>query len=367
VTTTDLHPPEPPDPFEALRLDDGPIEARSDFVAGLRRHLLTELQGEPAMTTTETATPATTPTTTPTTSTSPPAPRAARVSTVTPYLIVRNGIAALDFYRDAFGAVELQRFVGDDGRVGHSELMFGDTKFALADEHPEYDILGPQSRGGATCSFQLDVDDVDGAFAHALSLGATVAREPADQFHGNRTATVIDPFGHHWTLLAPLATMTEEAYVAAGAAEGYRVVIADGAPSTGSTGSTDAVADPAEDPQLKHYGHGDLYYFTIPVPDLAKAQAFFGAVLGWQFAEPQTGHISNIAAPPGGMRPSVDDAGRPQLYFVVDDIQAAVAKVRELGGTSAEPVLYESGWTADCVDDQGITFSLSVPAAKYSL
>ncbi len=365
--STDLNPPEPLDPFDALRLDEGPLEPRSDFIADLRRQLLTELQGEPAMTTTDRSQTTSTSTST-STSTAVPGADAPRVRTVTPYLIVRNGIAALDFYRDAFGAVELHRFVGDDGRIGHSELTFGDTKFALADEHPEHDILGPQSRGGATCSFQLDVDDVDRAFAHALALGAAGEREPADQFHGNRTATVIDPFGHHWTLLAPIATMTEEEYVAAGAAEGYNVVVtaSAGAARSSAEPAVDTVDDTVGDHQLKHYEPGDLYYFTIPVSDLARAQAFFGAVLGWQFADPQAGKVSNIAAPPGGMRATAERAGA-QLWFVVDDIHAAVARVHELGGSSDEPVLYESGWSADCVDDQGTSFSLTVPAAKYSL
>ena len=120
--------------------------------------------------------------------------------------------------------------------------------------------------------------------------------------------------------------------------------------------------------QLKRHAPGDLYYFTLPVHDMAKAQAFFAAVLGWQFDDPERGHVVNITAPPGGVRQVEPDAStRPELWFVVDDIHVAVAKVRELGGTAQDPVLYDSGWSADCVDDQGTTFNLSVPAQKYSL
>ncbi len=82
----------------------------------------------------------------------------------------------------------------------------------------------------------------------------------------------------------------------------------------------------------------------------------------------QPGHITNISAPPGGLAAvAIDASTRPQLWFVVDDIHAAVAKVRELGGSADEPALYDSGRSADCVDDQGTIFSLSAPAAKYTL
>jgi uncharacterized glyoxalase superfamily protein PhnB len=356
--------PTPLDPFEVLRLDEGPVDPRPDFAADLRARVLDDLRGGAPMdntTTSASASASASTASTATTATTATTARPPRIRSVTPYLIVRHGAAALDFYRDAFGAVEVQRFVGDDGRIGHAELTIGDSTVEMADEHPEYDILGPQSLGGTTCSFTLDVDDVDQAFARAVSLGATVDREPADQFHGNRTASVIDPFGHRWRLLAPLAAMSPEEYAAAGAAQGYVVEVGDRAAAGAA-----AAAVPVADKQLKHYAPGDLYYFTIPVPDLAKAQAFFGAVLGWEFGDPQAGHVSNISAPPGGVRPAAERSDL-QLWFVVADIHDAVAKVRAHGGTADEPVLYDSGWAADCVDDQGTTFSLSVPADQYRL
>ena len=226
---------------------------------------------------------------------------------LTPYLIVRHGVAALDFYRDAFGAVEEQRFLGDDGRIGHAEIRIGSSKLMLADEHPEHDIVGPETRGGPTCSFTLDVEDVDVVRTrHALALGASSEREPADQFYGNRSATISDPFGHRWILSAPAAAMSTDEYVAAAAKEGYTATVASGtataSPTTGSADESDA--EETADKQIRHYDRGDLYYFTIPVTDLAKAQTFFSAVLGWEFSAPEAGHVSNIAAPPGGMRPA---------------------------------------------------------------
>ncbi|MCU1398867.1 MAG: Glyoxalase/bleomycin resistance protein/dioxygenase, partial [Acidimicrobiales bacterium] len=112
------------------------------------------------------------------------------------------------------------------------------------------------------------------------------------------------------------------------------------------------------------------YYFTLPVADVPRAQRFFGAVLGWQFGGPgpdqqPSGHIENISAPPGSLGGSYEGGAR--LWFVVDDIHAAVALVRSNGGTADEPVDYPSGWSADCVDDQGTVFSLSVPVPEYTM
>lgn len=348
----------PIDPFDALRLADGPLLPRADFTSELRTRLLAQIRGDISMTDTITSSAS------PAAATAPP-----RIDGLTPYLIVRGGVAALDFYRDAFGAVEEQRFLGDDGRIGHAEIRFGPSKVMLADEYPEHGILGPTTLGGTTCTFHLDLDDVaavDDTWSRAIALGATSGGEPADQFHGNRSATVVDPFGHRWILTAPMTALSTEEYVAAGAKEGYAVTVADPAPDVGSTPDAAGAAGQVDDVQLKHYEPGDLYYFTIPVADLAKARAFFGAALGWRFDDTTAGHVSNISAPPGGVRP-VDERTETQLWFVVDDIHVAVARIRELGGTSDEPVLYDSGWAADCVDDQGTKFSLSVPAAKYSL
>ena len=323
------------DPFDALRIPDTPLDPRPDFAAELRRTITTTLEN--AMTDTlrdaDTEVPHVADTDT-------------QNQTITAYISVRNAAAALAFYVEAFGAVEVSRLVGDDGRIGHAEIMIGNSKLMLADEYPEIDSLGPESRGGPSCSFTIEVPDVDASFQHAVAAGATVMRPVADQFHGNRMGGVSDPFGHRWTLSTPIAGFDRAEYARISKEEGFELI---------------------EGPQLKHHNQGDLYYFTLPVHDLSKAQAFFTAVLGWQFPDPQQGHIANISAPPGGIATVTGDAStRAQLWFVVDDIHAAVAKVRELGGSASDPVQYDSGWSADCVDDQGTTFNLSVPAAKYT-
>jgi PhnB protein len=120
--------------------------------------------------------------------------------TVTPYLIVRNAAAALDFYKKAFGAVELMRFPGPGGKLMHAEMKIGDSPMMLADEMPEEGHVGPQTLGGAAVSLMLYVENVDARFAQAIAAGATVKRAVADQFYGDRTGTLADPFGHVWSL-----------------------------------------------------------------------------------------------------------------------------------------------------------------------
>ena len=119
--------------------------------------------------------------------------------TVTAYLIVDDGARALDFYKNAFGAEELYR-LPMGGKVGHAEIRIGDTNLMLSDEWPDMQALGPNKRGGATASFVIYGPDCDAAYARAVKAGAKPDRPPSDQFWGDRMGTVVDPFGHKWTL-----------------------------------------------------------------------------------------------------------------------------------------------------------------------
>jgi PhnB protein len=119
---------------------------------------------------------------------------------VTPYLLVRDGVKALAFYRDAFGADELMRFEGPPGRIAHAEVKIGDSHVMLSDENPDEGYVGPQTLGGAGVSLMLYVEDVDATFARAITAGATVRRPVADQFYGDRVGTLTDPFGHVWSI-----------------------------------------------------------------------------------------------------------------------------------------------------------------------
>jgi PhnB protein len=120
--------------------------------------------------------------------------------TATPYLIVHDAKAALAFYVQAFGAVELMRLEGPDGKVGHAEIRIGDSPIMLADEHPQMGFRSPRALGGTPVSLMLYVEDVDARFARALAAGAKALRPVQDQFYGDRSGTLEDPFGHVWTI-----------------------------------------------------------------------------------------------------------------------------------------------------------------------
>jgi PhnB protein len=119
---------------------------------------------------------------------------------VTPYLIVKGAAEALDFYRKAFGAEERMRLPMPDGRLGHAEIQIGGSVIMLADEFPEMGAKGPNSLGGTPVGICLYVTDSDAVYKRAVAAGAKVQRPIQDQFYGDRSGTVIDPFGHKWTI-----------------------------------------------------------------------------------------------------------------------------------------------------------------------
>jgi PhnB protein len=129
---------------------------------------------------------------------------------ITPYLIVKGAAAAIDFYKQVFGAVELFRMGEESGRVGHAELKIGDSIIMLADEYPEMQIVGPKTLGNSSVGILLYVDDADAVFGKAISLGATVNKPLTDQFYGDRSGTVVDPFGHKWTIATHKEDVSEE-------------------------------------------------------------------------------------------------------------------------------------------------------------
>ncbi len=132
------------------------------------------------------------------------------VREVYPYLRVHNTAAAIEFYARAFDAQELFRLTEPGGRIGHAEIKIGPTTIMVADENPEQAIPGPLSLGGTSVAIHLHVADVDRAFAQAVAAGATVLRPLQDQFYGERSGAVRDPFGHEWLLGGHLETLTAE-------------------------------------------------------------------------------------------------------------------------------------------------------------
>jgi len=118
--------------------------------------------------------------------------------TVTPYLVVKGGASALDFYKKAFGATELFRMPTPDGRVGHAEIRIGDSHVMLADECPEMGALAPRAGAKPSVTFYLYVENVDAFVDRAVTAGAKITRPLANQFYGDRTAGLECPYGHSW-------------------------------------------------------------------------------------------------------------------------------------------------------------------------
>jgi PhnB protein len=133
------------------------------------------------------------------------------MSTVIPYLCIKNAARAVDFYVKALGAVEAPgRITDSTGRIGHTQITIGDSKIYIADEHPEHGFKSPQSLGGSHVLFVVEVPDVDARVARAVAAGGTLSRPIEDQFYGDRTGEVTDPFGYRWTLSTHVRDVSSE-------------------------------------------------------------------------------------------------------------------------------------------------------------
>jgi PhnB protein len=133
-------------------------------------------------------------------------------SSITPYLNVRNTAQAIEFYKRAFGANEIGRISMPDGTIGHAELQIGNSRIMIADENENWGNKSPDTLGGTAVSICLYVENVDEVFARALKEGARVKgdMEVKDQFHGDRSGTVIDPYGHEWYIMTHIEDISFE-------------------------------------------------------------------------------------------------------------------------------------------------------------
>jgi uncharacterized glyoxalase superfamily protein PhnB len=303
------------DPFEALREPVTPADPDPDFARQLRQRLTREVF-TPAggamsqQTTSQTAS------------------RVEREPTgapaLTPYIVVSDARRAVDWYVEVLGGRRRGEFhVNADGTIGHGEVSLGDAVLMLAeasDLWPDVPVRAPEAPTTFSHTLHLEVQDVDGMTERARSSGATVEREPTDQPYG-RGAVIIDPFGHRWMLLRP-------------------------------------------PPQAAAWRQGDVANVTMTAPDPDRAREFYEAVLQVPFssAHPGTWRAEEVT-PPLGIRPSDGGPGEVQLSFRVDDIEAAVQRVRAAGGTADGPVRRAIGLHAECVDDQGVTFRLWQPGS----
>ena len=138
----------------------------------------------------------------------PPIPEG--YSTITPYLIVTGAERAIEFYKKVFGATELMRFAQPDGKIGHAEIKIGNSIVMLADESPDMGYRSPQSLGGSGTGIMLYVEDVDTVFQRAVEAGAKTHQAVKNQFYGDRSGSLIDPFGHMWTVATHVEDVSPE-------------------------------------------------------------------------------------------------------------------------------------------------------------
>lgn len=257
-----------------------------------------------------------------------------RLHAVTPYLCCKGAADAIAWYSEIFDATPASDpIIGPSGEVGHAEIQIGDSVVMISDEWPEGGVFSPLTRGSTSVSLVVYVGDVDDVFARALAAGATEERPVADQFHGSRAGWLVDPYGHRWNVGTPIEHLSQA--------------------------SPEAVATNGS-------AAGNLGYFTIGIPDAGRAKAFYGGLFGWDFeggSLDEGYHIPNVS-PPGGLL-----GGQEQptftIYFRVDDMEAAVTRVQELGGVAEAIRDYPSGLNAPCQDDQGTRFELWQPAPGY--
>ena len=297
------------DPFEALRAAVVPVDPDPDFAARLRARIQDALDLTGGTMPSATLEPETTTT---------PSP----ITGVIPYLAVADARRALAWYVEALGARPRgEPIVMPDGRIGHAELDIAGDVLMLADEFPEIGVVAPQPDHGATVTLHLTVGDVDAVSARAVDAGASLERPPADNPYG-RNAVVRDPFGHRWFFSSE--------------------------PATASPAAEEAALRP-----------GDVAYASLWVPDVERAATFFGAVLGWRYSlgsSPRGRQVEGVT-PNHGLWGG-QERSTLFLCFAVDDVEAAVRRVRDAGGRAEEPRQEPYGLVADCTDDQGLPFAL---------
>ncbi len=301
------------DPFEALREPVTPVDPDPEFAGRLRMRLTREVFATPGGTMSQQ------------TVATGVEREPAWPPTLTPYIVVSDARRAMDWYVEVFGAQRRgEPHVNADGTIGHAEVGIGDAVLMFSEASglwPDVPVRAPGSPVTFSHSLHLEVDDVDASTERARRSGASVEREPADQPYG-RASVIVDPFGHRWILLRP----------------------------------------PARATRLRQ---GDVANVTIVAPDAHRAKEFYEAVLRVPFSPGHPGAWrTDETSPPLSLLSSQGTEHEVQLSYRVDDIAAAVQRVRAAGGHADEPVRRPFGLIAECVDDQDATFRLWQPADR---
>ncbi len=265
------------------------------------------------------------------TSNTAPAAPAGTAPTLVPYLAVQDAPSAIAFYEEVFDAEVTLRFDGDDGRIGHADLLIGPARLFLSDEYPEIGVLGPRTLGGTPVTLHLEVDDADAVVARAAAAGATVERSPEDMAYGHRQGVLLDPFGHRWMLSQRLESVGAEELATRMAEDGYRlsgswVDAADDAASPGATAGDRATvvarngriwpAIAAADAPALIRTAVEVFGFTeqLVVPGDGD-----GVVAHSQLAWPEGGVVQVSTAHRDGNVFSEQAIGTASIYVVTDD------------------------------------------------
>jgi len=304
------------DPFDALALPLEPQSPRPSFARALRARLVEALDLDPL-------------TTVPTVDLPRRQPVSAAATTAptdlasTPYLTVHDAAAAIDWYGEAFGATEQFRVVGDDGLLGHAELTVGSARFMLSDEYPALGVVSPRTLGGTATAIHLEVADVDATFARAVTAGATSLREPADQPHGARHGTLVDPFGHRWMLSQRLEDLSVDEYADRSEGSGFRVMHGPhaGEPYVDGIWTVVTYDDPA----------AGIRFLTdvLGFEELVMVRVDDGSIVHSEYRWPEGG-IVQVATWDDG-NPFIPRPGAQGLYVVTADPQSVWERCRAAG------------------------------------
>jgi PhnB protein len=245
---------------------------------------------------------------------------------ITPYLAVRGAAAAIEFYRRAFGATETMRLSEPGGRLGHAEIRIGTARVMLADENPDYGVRGPEAYGGSPVTIHLYVEDVDAVARRAVAAGARVLRPVEDQFYGDRSGRLQDPFGHVW-----IVSTRKESVEPAEMQRRMDALMAQ------------AGAEPAGEPAVKPIREG--FHAVTPYLIVRKAEALvdfvkraFGATELLRGTGSQGGlhcevRIGDSVVMIGGSE-SMPEESPVTIYLYVPDVDAAYARALQAGGSS---------------------------------
>lgn len=305
------------DPFDVLREPVTPADPGPAFAARLRERLTRAVLGPPAQPSAQTGADMTTQLT-------QVRREAAWPPALTPYIVVSDARRALNWYVEVLGAQPRgEMWINDDDTVGHAEVGIGDGVLMFAERSelwPDVPVRAPELPAEFSHTLHLQVEDVDATTERARARGATVEREPADQPYG-RGSVIVDPFGHRWMLLRPPAGATR-------------------------------------------FRQGDVARVTMIAEDSGRARAFYEAVLQVPFtagSRPGAWHTDEITPPMGVWSPAGVEPGI-ELCYRVDDLEAALGRVRAAGGIAGPAQRRPYGLKAECEDDQGVRFELWQPS-----